>query len=49
MEQMFGANKHYVQDDGCGHEIICALRPVNSGENTATGRPDFHNPFIVTY
>ena len=31
---MFGTNNHYIQDDGCGHEIICALRPVNSGENT---------------
>ena len=37
MEQMFGTNNHYVQDDGCGHEmIICALRPVNSSENTGT-------------
>ena len=35
MEQMFGTNNHYVQDDGCGHEIICALQPVNSTENTA--------------
>ena len=35
MEQMFGTNNHYIQDDGCGHEITCALRPVNSSENTA--------------
>ena len=34
MEQMFGTNNHYVQDDGCGHEITCALQPVNSSENT---------------
>ena len=37
MQQMFGTNNHYIQDEGCGHEIllyISALRPVNSGENT---------------
>ena len=33
-QQTFGTNNHYIQDDGCGHAIICALRPVNSGENT---------------
>ena len=22
MEQMFATNNHYVQDDGCGHEIL---------------------------
>ena len=39
MEQMFGTNNRYIQDDGCGHEmIICALRPVNSGENTGSFR-----------
>ena len=28
---------YYIQDDGCGHEILlfCAVWPVNSGENTA--------------
>ena len=39
MEQMFGANNRYIQDDGRGHEmIICALWPVNSGENTGSFR-----------
>ena len=36
---MFGTNNPYIQDDGCGHEITCALRPVNSGENTAPSTP----------
>ena len=22
MQQMFGINNHYVQDDGCGHKIL---------------------------
>jgi len=22
MQQMFGTDNHYVQDDGCGHEIM---------------------------
>ena len=35
MQQMFGTNNHYIQDDGCGHGILFViLRPVNSGENT---------------
>ena len=34
MQQMFGVINHYIQDEGCGHDIICALWPVNSGENT---------------
>ena len=35
MQQTFGVINHYIQDEGCGHDIICALWPVNSGENTA--------------
>ena len=32
---MFGTdNNYYIQDDGCGYDITCALWPVNSGENT---------------
>ena len=34
MQQRFGVINHYIQDEGCGHDIICALWPVNSGENT---------------
>ena len=34
MQQTFGVINHYIQDEGCGHDIICALWPVNSGENT---------------
>ena len=36
VQQVFGTDNHYIQDEGCGHEIIiiCALWPVNSGENT---------------
>ena len=46
MKQMFGTNNHYIQDDGCGHEIfICALRPVNSGENT--GRDRFQRSLVI--
>ena len=33
MEQMFGTDNHYIQD------IICALWPVNSGENTGGSLP----------
>ena len=36
---MFGSDNHYVQDEGCGHVlIICALWPVNSGENSGSFR-----------
>ena len=38
MQQTFGVINHYIQDEGCGHDIICALWPVNSGENTAAGQ-----------
>ena len=39
MKQMFGSDNHYVQDEGCGHVlIICALWPVNSGENSGSFR-----------
>jgi len=34
MQHTFGVINHYIQDEGCGHDIICALWPVNSGENT---------------
>ena len=33
MQQAFGTDNHYIQDDGRGHEIIFV--PINSGENTA--------------
>ena len=35
MQQVFGTDNHYIQDDGRGHEIIFVpFWAVNSGENT---------------
>ena len=34
MKQMFGTDNHYVQDEGCGHEILFV--PVNSGEQNSS-------------
>ena len=44
MQQMFGSDNHYIQDEGCGHEIIL-VRPVNSGENTGGLVLHGHTPF----
>ena len=38
---MFGIDNYYIQDDGHSHDIICALWPVNSGENTAGNEATF--------
>ena len=36
MQQVFGTDNYYIQDDGRGHEIcLCAHWPVYSGENNA--------------
>ena len=32
MQQMFGSDNHYIQDEGCGH-LAC-----DSGENTGYNR-----------
>ena len=42
MQQVFGTENHYIQDEGRGTDIICALRPKNSGENTDPGVPSRH-------
>ena len=32
MQQVFGADNHYIQDEGWSWEAICTLCPVDSGE-----------------
>ena len=47
MQQVFGTDKYYIQDEGRGHEMLFVpFWPVNSGENTDV---HMHKPVIQSH
>ena len=49
LQQVFGTDNDYIQDDGRGHEIIfVALWPVNSSENTDVAVPGRNRTYSIT-